>query len=79
MNKRDLQIINNLERFRVMGRNDIVDLHFNHLKNPITSANFVLKRLVRDKKIQVNTAFRPYVYFPIHSTIKSNSTKKPTF
>lgn len=79
MNKRDLQIINDLERFRVLSRNDIIDLYFNHLKNPVTSANIVLKRLVRDKQIDVSTSFSPYVYFPIQSTMKRNSTKIPHF
>lgn len=79
MNKRDKQIMMDLQRFRVMGRNDIIDLHFNHLKNPVTSANIVLKRLVRDGKIQVNTSFRPYIYFPVQSTIKNNSAKIPHF
>lgn len=74
-----MQIINDLEKFRVMGRDDIADLHFGHLKNPVTNANFVLKRLVRDKKIKVNTTYRPYIYFPAHSTIKNNSTKIPHF
>lgn len=79
MNKRDQEILNDLYRFRVMSRNDITDLHFNHLKNPVKGANTVLKRLVRDKQIKVSTAFRPYVYFPYNSTIKSDSTKIPHF
>lgn len=79
MNKRDLQIISDLNRFRVMSRNDIVDLYFSNLKSPITSANNVLKRLVRDKQIDVSKAFSPYVYFPIQSTMKRNSTKIPHF
>lgn len=79
MNKRDLQIIRDLERFRVMSRNDIIDLYFSHLKNPVNSANTVLKRLVRDGQIKVSKLFNPYVYFPIQSTIKLNSTKIPHF
>lgn len=74
-----MQIINDLERFRVMRRDDIIDLYFKHLKNPVTNANYVLKRLVRDNKIKVNTMYRPYMYFPIQSTIKNNSTKIPHF
>ncbi|RDW15942.1 hypothetical protein [Oceanobacillus chungangensis] len=79
MNKRDLQLIDDLHRFRVMSRNDIADLYFSHLKSPITSANIVLKRLVRDKQIDVSKAFSPYVYFPIQSNMKRNSTKIPHF
>src|SRR5699024_5537429 len=77
--KRDKRIIKDLERFRCMSRDDIIDLYFSHLNNPITGCNTVLKRLVRDNKIQVSQSFRPYVYFPIQSTIKKNSTKIPHF
>lgn len=79
MNKRDQLIINDLIRFRVMSRDDITDLYFNHLKNPITSTNTVLKRLIRDKQIEVSKSFSPYVYFPAASTMKRNSTKIPHF
>lgn len=79
MNKRDRQIIADLERFRVMSRNDIADLYFNHLKNPANSTNAVLKRLVRDNQIKVDMSFRPYVYLPYNSTIKKQSTKIPHF
>lgn len=44
MRKRDLTILNNLQRFRCMTRDDIIALHFNDLKNPVTCANTVLKR-----------------------------------
>ncbi len=79
MNKRDKQIINHLHQFRVMSRDDIIDLHFSHLKNPITNANTVLKRLVRDKQIEASRSYNPYVYFPAESTMKKNSTKIPHF
>lgn len=55
MKKRDIAILNDLERFRVLSRNDIIDLHFANLKNPIASCNSVLKRLRRDGYIEVNT------------------------
>ncbi|MEK2457710.1 hypothetical protein WN875_08795 [Tetragenococcus halophilus] len=79
MNKRDKQILNDLQRFRVLGRDDIVDLYFSHLKNPVTCANTVLKRLVRDKQIEVSKHFTPYVYFLAGSGMKKNSTKIPHF
>lgn len=79
MRKRDLEIINHLEMFRVMSRNDIVDLHFSHLKNPIGNCNQVLKRLVRDKQIEVSTMHQPYVYFPPINHIKKDSTKIPHY
>uniref|UniRef100_UPI000CF5086F hypothetical protein n=1 Tax=Microbulbifer pacificus TaxID=407164 RepID=UPI000CF5086F len=79
MNKRDLQIIKDVERFRVLSRDDIIDLYFSNLKNPVTSANIVLKRLVRDRQISVSKYYSPFVYLPIHSTVKQNSTKIPHF
>lgn len=79
MRERDMSILNDLERFRVMSRDDIVDLYFSNLKNPVTNANTVLKRLVRDGQIEVSKSFRPYVYFPAGSSMKKNSTKIPHF
>ncbi|MCD4839753.1 hypothetical protein LRS37_12925 [Neobacillus sedimentimangrovi] len=79
MRKRDLEIIKHLEMFRVMSRDDIVDLHFKHLKNPIGNANTVLKRLVRDGQIEVSTMHSPYLYFPVGNHIKKNSTKIPHY
>jgi len=79
LNKRDKAIIRDLERFRVLSRDDIVDLYFSHLKNPITCCNTVLKRLVRDGHIKADTSFRPYVYLPSNSTMKKHSAKIPHF
>jgi hypothetical protein len=79
MKKRDIAILNDLERFRVLSRNDIIDLHFANLKNPIASCNSVLKRLRRDGYIEVNTDHRPYLYFSAPVQIKRDSAKIPHF
>jgi hypothetical protein len=79
LRKRDKEIIANLERFRCMSRDDIVDIHFAHLKNPINSANTVLKRMYRDKLIERSTNFQPFVYFPADSKMKKGSAKIPHF
>lgn len=79
MRKRDLAILSNLQRFRCMTRDDIIDLHFSALKNPITCCNTVLKRLRRDGHIEVNTSQQPYIYFPAPSPIKKDSAKIPHF
>ncbi|WP_010093950.1 replication-relaxation family protein [Ornithinibacillus scapharcae] len=79
MKKRDLNIIKDLERFRVMSRNQIVELYFSHLKSPISNANAVLKRLVRDGQIEFSNHHSPYVYFPAGSNMKKNSTKIPHY
>lgn len=79
MKKRDLAILKDLERFRCLTRNDIIDLHFNNLKQPVTCCNTVLKRMRRDGYIEVSTNFQPYVYFPSPSSMKKDSAKIPHF
>lgn len=77
--KRDKAILNDLNRFRVMDRDSIVQLHFKGLKKPENSANNVLKRLHRDGHIERSTYFQPYVYFPSDTKIKKQSQKIPHF
>jgi hypothetical protein len=79
MRKRDLAILNDLTRFRCMTRDDIIDLHFSQLKNPVTCANTVLKRLRRDGYIEANMQHQPYLYFISPSPIKKDSAKIPHF
>lgn len=79
MRKRDLAILSDLERFRCLTRDDIIDLHFTGLKNPITCCNTVMKRLRRDEYIEVNTTQQPYIYFPSPAPIKKDSAKIPHF
>jgi hypothetical protein len=79
MKKRDLAILNDLQRFRCLTRDDIIDLHFKDLKQPVTSCNTVLKRLRRDGYIEVSTKQLPYIYFAAPSPIKKDSTKIPHF
>ncbi|MGG3694310.1 hypothetical protein [Heyndrickxia ginsengihumi] len=75
LTKRDRAIIRDLNKFRVMDRDSIAELHFEGLKNPKGAANNVLLRLLRDGHIQRATAFVPYVYFGAESTVKKNSAK----
>lgn len=75
MRERDKLILRDLERFRCMSRDDIAAIHFNRLKQPITQANFVLKRLRLQGYIEANTELRPYIYFPAGSSLKRNSQK----
>lgn len=76
---RDKEIIKDLNRFRVMDRDSIAELHFSNVKRPQYSANNVLLRLLREGHIQRSTAFVPYVYFPDESNMKKNSAKIPHF
>jgi hypothetical protein len=75
LTKRDKAIITDLNKFRVMDRDSIAELHFSNLKNPKYAANNVLLRLLRDGQIQRSTAFVPYVYFGPDVSIKKNSAK----
>ena len=74
MNERDKAIISDLERFRCLMRDDIIDLHFGNIKNSVDQANKVLKRLRRDGHIECSTSQRMYMYFPKPS-IKKDSAK----
>lgn len=75
LTERDKLIIKDLNRFRVMDRDSIAELHFSGLKNPKYAANNVLLRLLRDGQIQRSTAFTPFVYFGPDVSMKQNSAK----
>lgn len=79
MIKRDKAILSDLSRFRVLTRDAIAELHFGALKQPVTNANFVLKRLRRDGHVKAITDRQPYVYTPTDSGIKRDSAKIPHF
>lgn len=79
MRKRDIDILHDLERFRYLTRDDIIQLHFKGLKNAVTCCNTVLKRLRRDGQIEVNTDQQPYIYFTSPAAIKKDSAKIPHF
>lgn len=79
LSKRDKAIIDDLNRFRLMDRNSIVELYFQGLKKPENSANNVLKRLHRDGYIERSVNYQPYVYFPGDSKMKKQSQKIPHF
>ncbi|MDF1507175.1 replication-relaxation family protein [Robertmurraya sp. DFI.2.37] len=75
LTKRDKAIIADLNRFRVMDRDSISELHFANLKRPINATNSVLLRLLRDGHIQRSTHVQPYVYYGADLRIKRNSAK----
>lgn len=75
MNARDKAIVADLERFRCLSRDDIAELHFGHVKHPITQTNIVLKRLRRDGLIKCSAEHRKYIYFPAGRSIKPDSQK----
>lgn len=79
MKNRDKAILSDLNRFRCMSRDDIIDLHFNGLKNAVTCCNTVMKRLRRDGHVDANISQQPFIYFPQPSTLRKTSQKIPHF
>ncbi|MEK4128059.1 hypothetical protein NSS60_14795 [Anoxybacillus sp. FSL W8-0382] len=76
LSQRDKAIIADINRFRVMDRDSIAELHFSHLKRPINSANTVLKRLVTDGHIRRSTKFgAPYLYLSRETALSEDSAK----
>ncbi|EOO22717.1 replication-relaxation family protein [Bacillus cereus] len=75
MNKRDKAIVNDLYRFRMLSRDQIIGLHFSHLKKPVNTCNLVLKRLQDRRYIKAFKNFQPFVYGPVDSKIKESSQK----
>ncbi|WP_088311678.1 replication-relaxation family protein [Bacillus cereus] len=79
MKNRDKAILSNLKRFRCMSRDDIIDLHFQGIKNAVTCCNTVMKRLRRDGHVDANITQQPFIYFPQPSTLRKTSQKIPHF
>ncbi|MED4399748.1 replication-relaxation family protein [Metabacillus fastidiosus] len=79
MRKRDRLIIEALEQFRALSRDQVAAMFYGHLKCPVTNANFALKRLRDRGYIEANTNMQPYVYFPKPSRIKQDGQKVAHF
>jgi hypothetical protein len=75
LTQRDKAIINDLNKFRVIDRNSIAEIHFKKLKNPIKAANDVLLRLLREGKIQRTKETVPYCYIGPDVKVKKDSAK----
>ncbi|NNU88688.1 hypothetical protein ETC04_16520 [Geobacillus sp. MR] len=80
LSERDKAIIADINRFRVMDRDSIAELHFAGLKRPVNSANAVLKRLVTDGHIRRSTKFgAPYLYLSKETSLREDSAKIPHY
>ncbi|NEY99218.1 replication-relaxation family protein [Heyndrickxia shackletonii] len=77
MRQRDLDILNSLEKFKCLERDQIAALHFSKNANPIVNCNRVLKRLRTQSYILANTnrSFQQYLYFLNPSSLKLDSQK----
>lgn len=70
--QRDKNIIEDIERFRVLDRNQIIKMHFRHIGNKITVCNNVMKRLRRDGHVKADTSTTPYTYYGSQVQMGSN-------
>jgi predicted transcriptional regulator len=79
MTKRDTDILKNLLKFRVLTRDHLISMHFMDQKQPITTCNRVMQRLVLKGLVKVNKSTRPYQYMHVETKMKPNSSKVPHF
>ena len=78
MKNRDKAIIKDLQRFRCMSRDDIIDLHFQGLKKAVTCCNTVMKRLRRDGSVDANVSQTIHL-FPATEYDSKNESKDSAF
>ncbi len=79
MIQRDKDILESLRQFRVLNRDQIIELHFKGLKQDVTTCNRVMRRLQLLGEVDVDRNVRPYVYFPNPTTVSKNSSKLKHF
>ncbi|MGF9946094.1 replication-relaxation family protein [Priestia megaterium] len=79
MNHRDQEILENLKKFYVLDRDQLIQLHFQEQKQPITTCNRIMNRLASKGLVKVDRTTRPYNYFHNETNMKLNSTKIPHF
>jgi Replication-relaxation len=79
MTKRDTDILRTLLKFRVLSRDHLIEMHFKDQKQPITTCNRVMNRLVLKGLVKVNKSTRPYQYMHVETKMKANSSKVPHF
>lgn len=79
MNQRDKAILNDLRRFRMLDRDQIIAIHFSDTKQPITNCNRVLQRLTLKGLIKADRSLRPYRYFLTDYKIRMDGQKSNHF
>lgn len=75
MRKRDREILSDLERFRALTRDQIIEIHFGGLRNPVANANAVMLRLYRQGYVDRTADYKQYIYFPTDGTLRKDSAK----
>lgn len=79
MIQRDKDILESLRQFRVLNRDQLIELHFKGLKQDVTVCNRVMRRLQLLGEVDVDRNVRPYVYFPNPTSVSKNSSKLKHF
>ncbi|MBP0726772.1 replication-relaxation family protein [Bacillus sp. RG28] len=79
MIERDQEIVNTLEFFKCLSRDDLILLFFKDKKSAVSNCNQVLRRLRDRGHIKQSKRHSPAVYFPNPSTIKETSQKIPHY
>ncbi|OLO40335.1 hypothetical protein BTR23_07555 [Alkalihalophilus pseudofirmus] len=79
MRKRDKDIIEALDTFRCLSRDQIAEIFFSNTKNATNNANVSLKRLRDRGYIDANIERQPFVYFPKPTKIKKDGNKVDHF
>jgi hypothetical protein len=75
MNKRDKEILSSLEKFRILTRDQLIEMHFSGNKTPYVVANRVMKRLTDNKQVVSEKDRRPFNYLLNPRPIKKDSAK----
>lgn len=75
MNERDKAIVADIQRFRVLSRDLIADLHFQTNKDKRSNVNLVMKRLRRDGYVTYSHERIQYLYYPAENHIKKDGSK----
>lgn len=79
MKKRDKEILEMLRKFRTLDRDQLVEMFFSNLKQPIVVCNRVMKRLRMSGHVECDTSVAPYRYFPNPPTMRLDSMKMHHF
>ncbi len=77
MNQRDLQILKMINKFKCLGRDDVINLFFTNKKSPVSNCNAVLRRLRDRGYIKQSKKQNPAIYFTKENPIKETSQKIP--
>jgi hypothetical protein len=79
MKKRDREILQSLEKFRVLERDQLIKLHFRDVNQPITVCNRVMNRLKLRGEVVVNDKVRPFEYMRKPAPFSFRSNKRLHF